>query len=104
ERLPVGWILPDRRFLVSAEEKQPVLQDGTADCASELVALQSTAGGCKIVSCVEEIITKEVKRVSVKLIRSGFGHGAYRCAFAVLRRQSARFYFEFLEGVGKWQR
>ena len=78
ERNSVGWILANRRALVSAEEKQFVLHDRPADRSTELVALDRVALRCKGVPRIEHSIAHELKQIAVKLVRSGLCYQADR--------------------------
>ena len=69
-------MLPCFRALESAEEEELVLHDRSAHRAAVLVALQRIPRRCKRIPRVEDSIPHEFKKVSVKLVRSGFRHKA----------------------------
>src|SRR5207253_7237743 len=72
----IGGILTDRCSLESAEEEQPVLCDRSADRSTKLVALDTVTLRRECVSRIENAVTHELKRISVKRIRSRLGQYA----------------------------
>lgn len=95
-------------FIV-AEEKDPVLDDRTADCGAELVLmkhrLQEVGGSLAegVTGCVERGIAEKVIRSAVKCIGAGT-HGDVdggAAALAILCAVVVGDHFKFRDGVGR---
>src|SRR5262249_32871245 len=99
----VGRILPDRRSLIAAKEKQFVLNNGSAGGPTKLVALQGIVSCREIISRVEEIIPHEFEQITMELVGTGFRDGTDGSRFCILGRQTAGLDFEFLQCIGKRQ-
>src|SRR5205807_1742508 len=102
----VRRILTNFGSLISAEEKQLVLDERTTDRAAILVPLQRISFRGEKVSRVELCIPNEFKHVAVKLIRSGSRGAAHLRArvnslLCILRSGG---HFEFLQRIRKRQR
>ena len=89
----------------SAEEKQFVLYDGSANDPAELVALQSVPFCCKRIPRVEDSIPYKFEKAAVKLVRTRFRYDIDRAGgvISILSGDRAGFDFELLHCVGKWQ-
>ena len=92
--------------LIAAEEEQLVLDDGAADDAAELIALQRVAVGGEIVLGVEVVVAEEVEDRAVEGIGSGARDDVDDRAGmeAVLRGEAGGLHAEFLNGIGEWER
>ena len=102
----VRGIRPCCCSLIACEEEELILHDRPTDRSTELVALQSTAGGCEVLSSVEQIVAEKFKQVAMEGVRARFG---YRIDIstglpAVLSRHAAGFHFELLQRVRKRKR
>src|SRR5581483_11745870 len=68
EGFAICRVLADRGALITAEEKEFVLFDWTAERSSKLIALQCIVCGLKKIPCVEKIVADELEQVAVKVV------------------------------------
>ena len=92
--------------MVASKEENLILNDGTSQRASELIALQRVAFLCKKVPGIESRIADKLKRVTVQLVGARLGDGVDRPARfeTAVGAHTAGLDLEFLQGVGEWQR
>ncbi len=96
-----------RGALVAAEEKQLVVQNGSANVGSVLIPLERVDPAGDAVARVGVVVAEELEHAAVELIRPRFGDDVDRAAGVetVLRREPGGLHRELLQGVGerKWQ-
>ena len=104
-----GRLLPDRRRLIAAEEKELVAHERSAKRAAELMTLQTVVHALAVwanrgerILRIEAAIADELERVAREPVRAGLGHRIDRGARvdAVLRAQAAGGDAELLQRVG----
>ena len=94
------------RDLVSAEEEEFTLHDGSTDDSAKLITLESIALERECIASIEDFVSHEFKKAAVKFIRTGLRYdidGARRM-LSVLCRHGTGFNFELLQRIRKWQR
>ena len=114
ERHDVGWRLRCVRALIGAEKEDLVLDNRSAQHATELVPHQTIAGALarsgadrgKRGGRVEAMVARELEHVTAEQVRACFGRDADRAARldAVLRVLRAGLHTELLHRVGERQR
>src|SRR5207248_7526063 len=92
--------------LLRSKEEHPVVDDGPAERAAKLVALQPVIRRGEEIVRVEPIVPRELEGVPMEEIGTGLGddiHGRSKM-LAIPGRQGAGFYLELLQRIGKRRR
>ena len=90
--------------MITAEEKEFVLNDRSSDRATKLIAFQRAALDCIKIASIEQIVANKFEQIAVNLIRARFGHRAHLRSTGLLGRLSANLCLEFCQCIRKWER
>src|SRR5436309_320822 len=93
-------------LLITGKEERPIGLDWATEGAAKLISLERILSCRRPVARVEGAVAQELKCISMKLVRAGFGdyvhHGAG--VLAILRAVVTRLHAEFLKGIRHWKR
>src|SRR5439155_4495179 len=93
------------RALITSEDKQFVLLDGSTNCSSILVALQTVTSVREEITRIEFVIADKLEQRAVPIVGAGFRHcidGASGMK-SVLGWKRTGLHFEFLKSIREWQ-